>query len=534
MSRDHPSVRVITPTGDFDRHVTNVTSNRSYSATAPGGYSPAQFDLNRALLDVDIPPLSRVIMSDPATAEILHDSYTTSPGRTFGDDGERWQVDTAGPDSLARDEASAYIVIDTSFEGWQTRALNPPSATASAGSHPDTDEDALMFQFAEGQAIGANSRAPMEYAPIAAAGQTLGGFRYTYVCGTGVVGYKLEVRVSPSAVTARTDAMSLTPVVRADAADGIPNYTGDTSYVLRLVRDGPATTPSANIWAAVTEIMVRASLLDRFGASTYQSSDHVYAHEVWIDAVTRFVPGYDIANAQIAAFTHEIQQLAYMDPVRATDVFDDLMVTEPSSCWAAWERGTYGHRFEVFTWDETRPRFILDGDDGMSLSGGDVELCNRVRVTYEDKRGRAMSVVVTSTVPALDAVGRIRWADALELGAEAGTAAEAQWVGEQWLASRNQPRLAGTVTIKTPLLDVLTGRVWEPWELPSVAAGQTALVAPMGLEYPTPLRITEVGYADDDGTATLTLGSPEVRTAEELLAETQTRRSRRTSVLTRR
>jgi hypothetical protein len=209
-------------------------------------------------------------------------------------------------------------------------------------------------------------------------------------------------------------------------------------------------------------------LVDATGAdiTTGYSSDTILAHEVVADVVGRLLPRYDGAAAAIATTAaFGIEQLAYPDGVTPARLLDDLMLLEPAYYWAAWERLPSGkHRFEWVAWP-TSVRYEADVTDGFASVGGAADLYNSVQVRYLDAAGEIRTVRRTQTVDALTAAGLTREAY-VDLGDEAGvTATQAQRAGDQWLAEHRYPPNAGTLTLGRPVIDLLTGRMAQPWEI---------------------------------------------------------------------
>src|SRR5205085_7027166 len=103
----------------------------------------------------------------------------------------------------------------------------------------------------------------------------------------------------------------------------------------------------------------------------------------------------------------------------------------------------------------------------------------------------------------------------IDLGDEPGSAANAQQVGDQFLAQHATPPNAGTLTVARRIRDLDTGRMVEPYE---IRPGE--LVRVRGTRpYPdslnasardgvTVFRLVQTDWSDSDGTCRLSLDNP--------------------------
>jgi hypothetical protein len=251
--------------------------------------------------------------------------------------------------------------------------------------------------------------------------------------------------------------------------------------------------------------------------------------------MVRFCPLFDAANAVIDVPTYQIDQFSYPSGIRVADLFDDLALFHPDKRWAAWETNpaTGKYRFEWTGWG-SQPRYEATIQDGIDLPGSSTDLYSRVTVQGTDPRGRVQSLVVETTdetvLRLLD--GLVREAEPIDLGAEVFSTANATRIGTQFLTANATPPASGTLTVRRPIRDLLSGRIVDQHEIRS-----GGLIRVRGLS-PTPsgftatdrdgatvFRLANTSFRDSDQTATLTLDSRSY-TIEQLLARLARRRQR--------
>jgi len=523
------AVRAWAPGGDRHLPIEDLT----FTKTAPGGHADAGFRLPMWVTATDpaLGPLARVKVYDTRTgATVWGAGFLDMPGKTVAADGHSWDVGVIGPTSLLTDRALAHIVVDQLWDGWRQQFASNSGMSAGAGSHPSNEDvDAFVLAYPNGAAVGFGSRVSAHYLRLKDAGQLVGGFRVTHVEGLDSLGQQLELLIYPVDGGAGSVAMSRNwtttkeTILRSAGQAGFPVNGGEVK--LRAMRSrGAINVRSDTWWSAVTVLRVSGQRRNQdgnpiTGADAY-SSDTVLAHEVVIDALWRYTTLIDIPNADIAAGSYGIDQLAYPDPVHAVDMLADLALFEPDLYHyvGASDDTTNQHSFAYRGWG-VDARYEADTVDGWTEPGGDVDLCNRVAVSWTDKAGRAQSTVVTAAVAELDALGRVREAEPVDLGGELGSGAAAVRIGERVLTRNNTERTHGTLTVARPIRDLTTGRMVLPHE---IEPGYRIRVRDLGLT----TRLSEMTYRASDQSAALTLGRP-AGTRDQLLTRIQHRRERR-------
>src|SRR5690606_8344926 len=165
------------------------------------------------------------------------------------------------------------------------------------------------------------------------------------------------------------------------------------------------------------------------------------------------------------------------------------------------------HSFAFRAWP-SEARYEIGPRDDYVAPGGEIDLCNRIVVYWDDQKGNRQSHVVTAVVPELGS--RIKGAPAITLPDAKGSLWNAAQIGAQVLKAAARPTSAGSATVRRPIFDHLWNRMVMPWEIePGYMAGV--------METGELLRITEVTYEDASCASKVTLGEP-VLSSEQRLA----------------
>lgn len=527
--------------GGADRHVTGKVSGLRFGKTAPGGYQSASMTV--AIDRDEFPNLSaasRLFIYGP-TGRTIWEGFLDNPASTDGPGGQSLELSALGSSVIAQDQSRSLVYIDRDLGGWEqylgTAASGTSAPSSSAGSADDptgSGVQGLLCQFNPGQPIGTNSVAQVDYAGFARAGMEWGASRVLVRSGKIDAGYNVEMVYSGPSIAAGWIALQTslsTSVATANRFTGAgvghpPAGTDAIRY--RLKRTGGATniadddtwTFFAGITMCGRRMLRDGTLVDSAGMVT---NEYVRADWVVEDLLGRSLGALiDPVLSTVEPTTYQIDQLAYHDGATAGQVLEDLELWEPTMLWEILEHTGRGYRFNYRAWP-TSPRYEISTRDAYSAPGGDVDLCNRIAVKWSDEKGNARTTIVygasavgvtppgapagtVATVfsPALvelEKMGRLRDAEAITLPEGRGSAANAQWIGEQMLASKASPPKAATAVVRRRIMDNLTGRWVAPWE---IEAGYMVQVRETGDLMP----LTEVQYDDDDNSSALTLGRP--------------------------
>lgn len=504
----------------------------SFTKDARGGDRSANFTLPEWVQasGPELGPQSKVMVDDTATGRRVWEGNQELPGRTVDDSGHIWAMGAVGSAAVLDDRHRGYHAISQNYGDWKQGYQSNPQMTATASTHPRTDNDALLFSIPRGVAVVSDGdRTTANFDMFKETGQRCGGFSFNVAAGIGDLKWRTEMVLlgDPSGEQrAKFRNFSKVPSGLITGEASVDFQRQHDVFRIRIRKDsgGATNMTDDNHWAAVTALRVSALRrgldgTDAFGTGTY-TSDWVLAHDVVIDALWHFTNQVDIVRATIdKTFTHHIDQLSYPDGVRLSDMLDDLALLEPDLLWRVGPADQVEkHWFELGRWPTT-PRYEADTSGGWSQPGGELDLSNSVELRWTDRRGREQSKTYTTSVPELDQWARTRDADPVRLGDEVGSENAADRIAAGILAQIITVPFSGTLTVDRPVRDLLTGGVAWPWE---IEPGH--LVAVRDLDGP-PMRLTEMSYRDSDGAAALTLGTP-VLTTEDLVATMHRSRTR--------
>lgn len=528
-----------------DQHVTQQVQSLSFREEAVGGVRSISFSLSRPLSDLDgMDPLAKVYIYDARTAETVAEGRLADTGRGAGADGQKWDCVAFGPAQAASDITQPSIFIDRSMsDGWRMVDVVHSDATAGVGSRPgDTAADpwqGVLAQVPTGTAVGGSvtSRVVWRYEPLShSTDQELGGFRFNWFTGHTSTDWKVEA-------VARVDGSATANAFTAnfDTAGGNMAHTyssfgaAHNTLDLSILFFAAAATTTGDTWGWFSDVVVRPKLLLSDG-SARSAGDHsfsyIFAHDVVHDIVARLLPQFDGPGATIVGNSaYQITQLAYRDGVTAEQILQDLMALEPAYRWYSKPAsGAGGYEFVWEPWP-TQVRYEATLDDGGSFPLTATELYNSVKVRWVDGAGAQRVVEASKACPPLDSKGIVRRAF-VDLGNEAGSAANASQAAAAFLDEHNVPKNSGTLTVARPIRDVITGAMVQPWE---IKPGE--LVRIRGVEaYPDAFnattndgqgvfRIHAKDYTSEGNTATLALDA-DPHDTESALAKLMNERSR--------
>jgi hypothetical protein len=318
------------------------------------------------------------------------------------------------------------------------------------------------------------------YLPIYLAGQAIARVVVDVTIGFTDAGWRAEVitKTTPTSTlhvaASKVGPGSGTPpftstLTAALDTDGGAITTGDTVVTFRADHISLAanTIPDELCYMEFDNWYIKAVryLQDGSTKTSGYSGSTITSDAVVADMLVRFLPKFDAANAVLATGGYQIDQFANYDGATPKKYLDDLMTMEPTFYWAAWESGSTGlNRFEWSTWPTTTVSYDADIRDGFQAPASAADLYNAVRVRYTATSGTIKNLQRTQTVTALTNAGLTRegWID---LGDNIGSTNNATQAGDQWLAERQYPQNAGTLTVASPIADLQLGRMVQPWEL---------------------------------------------------------------------
>jgi hypothetical protein len=508
--------------GQSDRLVTRYCRSLKFTKVAPGGHRSINFTmvLPRNTFS-DLGPDDKVYVYDARSGKTVIEGYLENPSPIDGPNGQQYNVSAVGGMALASDETRALIYIDQTLDQWTKANDSAPSANVETGNMVAAGLGGRV-QFQSGQPLVTGSIANLGYYGIQRAGMTIGAINFTWQGGKTDANYFQELVTSSG--TTIGGGMSTTP--GSLAAFVVTDFIAGANVVgFRLRRVGVATNVADDTtWMSIINLSILGQRMNRNGtlltaAAGLVSATQVLASQVVEDLLGRLLTFCDPTSAQVDATTFGITQLAWPDGIKAADVLTQLSVFESGYLWEILESFDSGkHRFNYRAWPTT-PRYEISVRDGWQQTGSDVDLCNRILVTWTDATGATQVTTVTASSLGLVGLGypvdqlgsRIKDADPITLPEGFGSSANATRVGGQILTDKINPPRAGTAVVRRPIIDQVTGNTVMPWE---IEPGYLCRVRELGDE----LRITQADYDDDSCSTTLTLGRP-LLTNEQLLAQ---------------
>jgi hypothetical protein len=494
------------------------TDDLTFSRKAMGGYATASFTVPQPInsADLSVHPMSLITIYDGRNGGTAWQGYLDLPDKQVDPGGQAWQVDATGPVQLLSDQVLPYIMIDNTFSPWERLYASNAAFSAGPDSSPlDEEIDAIVCRWSNGVAIDNGTKVSCRYDGFEKAGQFIGGFGITHVEGFASTNNRSQVltrAVPPGSYTAwLDDPLTTSPVTHLRGAGTIG--TDQVAIAFRLYRNaGGATTTTTDLnWTAATMMRVKALLHDLNGSAItttgYYDPAYVLAHQVVTDALTRYTTLIDIPNASIdTTFAYQIDQMAYPDPVRFVDILNDLALLEPDLIYEVLQRVSGGgHQFNLRRWP-TDVRYEASMADGWRQTGGEADYRNKIIINGTDVRGRKVSTPITTVVPELDQWNRVRSADAVDLGSELWSVANAAQIGATILSQANAAAISGTLTVARPIRDLYRGCYVEPFE---IEPGYNMIIRGLDSEV---LPIQEMAFTGSSYSSALTIGRPVLTT----------------------
>jgi hypothetical protein len=462
------AVRLTSTTGD--KHITRRLRDLSFRSIIPGGYASAalSFDQPLATTDPAVEMYGKVYIYDGRSGATVWEGRQEDPGRGASADGQVWTLNAFGPSVHTEDRKITVCYADNGTEAWQQSPFGNQNRQVSS---VDDDPPTVQVQAPNGTILAAGDNVQAINRIIADCGQKIA--RLSVVWDSGVTDGSCSVRIITRNTLAGTGAGHTTGTLNTAGGTYTVQITaditgGDDIASFCIARTGATGTIVDDVHWITGQLVIQGTRYNQSGtevtAAASYTTDTVLASQVVADLLGRCLNLYDGTNASVATTAFAIDRLVYPDPTSPSQILDDLMALESSYYWAAWESTATGQaRFEWSAWPTTvRYETSITGDFN---SPGDVgDLYNAVLVRYRDRNGRSRTVRRTRAQADLDAAGITREGET-DLGDNIGSKANAQRAGDRFLLEHSSPPNAGTLNISTPVLDVISGRLVQPWEL---------------------------------------------------------------------
>jgi hypothetical protein len=468
-------------TSRSDRIVTKDLRDLTFRSAVPGGFANIQLQFDRPIRfqPDELDYYATVYVYDRRNGQTVCEGRIEDLGRTAGD-GQVWDLSAVGPSAHAEDISRPYIVIDRQNTEFKPSSINLQYAHWQQTNDESDPGQGLRVWVPQGITVPATTKVGDSiYLPIYLAGQAIARCVVDCTIGFTDAGWRAEVitKATPTSTlhvaASKVGPGSGTPpftstLTAALDTDGGAIVTGDTVVTFRAdhISGSANTIPDELCYMQFDNWYIKAVryLQDGSTKTSGYSGSTVMSDQVVADMLVRFLPKYDAANASLTAGGYSIDQFANYDGNTPRKYLDDLMTLEPAYYWAAWESGSTGlNRFEWSTWPTT-VGYEASIKDGFQAPATTADLYNAVRVRYKATSGTIKNLQRNQTVTALDNAGLTRegW---LDLGDNIGSTANAQQAGDQFLADHQYPQNAGTLTVASPIIDLVSGRMIQPWEI---------------------------------------------------------------------
>jgi hypothetical protein len=348
---DQFEVRITEPSSS--RMLTKHVSNLSWRSVDPGGFGSVAFDLARAVDARSFSDFAEIAVFDSETGEQVGGGRLQNPGRSVAAEGEVWKVSALGEGiAHAQERKNPYFLADSRLDPWYQGAGTSINRTWSTGSAP-SDETKVGLIFTINQSsVGAGAFTNANMYDVRRYEQEIGGFKYVHEEGRSSSNSHLQGQLRVVGGSAPTDIFDQTwsTTMRTCAAEKGTDWSGIAFDLMNFVyvRDTTLSTVDTETdWLLVYSAVILALRKGRDGADVVgggaYSKGYVLAHEAIIDALARWCPRFDLANALIdTTATHQHDALVWPDGINTYDVLDYLMGVEPQYTWAVYERQPNG------------------------------------------------------------------------------------------------------------------------------------------------------------------------------------------------
>jgi hypothetical protein len=475
-----------------------VPADMRFVSTAPGGYDTWSATLTWP--DPSAPPADVITaeavvhVTDRRNGETVWYGYLDDPGEVTFTGATAWRVTATGPRVILEREVKAYGLRDQELGNWawdQRYKASPPTTGdgegfLAHGSDFPTDPPTghWELQQADGTTVRVGAAQGVRYRPIVTTADKADPLmRAVYlfvswqasVASGGVSRFQVRVlnQTGSSDVTVY-DAAWATGQTDVTAQAGSGGWSFDAKQmVLQWAYTGGTDVPrNSDFWVRAANIAVVMQMVDETGAALTAAQSEAGSSSPWQimrDMVGRFLAGKVEPDGFAASPADAVEQAAWWGGVTAREVADFVQAANADAWWAVWEPGPSGlPRFEYRSWTATQGtyRYQFGPQHGTTtLDGGTGELANRALVVYDRADGVPASLIMTTTVAELDALGVTRWTVVDLSGRGPLSAGSATIQAQSELAKVNADRTSGQVVVRAPVLDQWEGRVVQPWEL---------------------------------------------------------------------
>lgn len=355
------------------------------------------------------------------------------------------------------------------------------------------------------------------------------GIRFSYMLAHTSIGNTVELlagsAVSGSTITIYTSTWDVTTQVDVSGRQGSSaSWTRtDIKYgTIRWQRTGASTTETGQDgWLRVANLQVVGKRYDRYGndwtASNGVEALHPYAI---FEDILGTVLAARVDPGVITTDTVLIDQASWWKATPVTEILNAAAEWNSSAWWGVWAPANPDSlpRLDYRSWG-TVPRYVLDDYAEVQLGGGGETWANSALVTYLRGNSVPSTLRTSISVPVLTRVFGTTTRDAEIDLTDRGPLSKASAItlAQAALADLTLDKVSGSAKVSGPLLDDLTGKIAQPWEL---RPGWPVLVGQLPEQYAATgtapvyddeasFRLTKVTYSAGDNSANLELDGGE-------------------------
>ncbi len=462
------------------RMLTPHVSNLSFRSVDPGGFGSVTFSLARAVDARNFSDYADIAVFDSATGEQVGGGRLQNPGRSVSASGKTWEVSAIGEGiAHAQERKNPYFLVDSRLDPWYNGSSTSTARTWAIGSAPSDDSKTGLVFTISAPTVGVGAYSNANFYDVRRYKQEIGGFTVSHQEGRGSSNNRLHIVtriVGGATPTIIFDDAYSTSLVNRSAEKGT-DWSGiayDLFNFIYVRNNTTLTTDTQLDWQVIYSAVILALRMGKDGADVTgggaYTKGYVLAHEAVIDALARWCPRFDLANASIATTgTYQHQSLVWPDGINTYDMLQYLMSVEPEFTWGVYEKQPNGlYRFE---WRErsTDVRYEIGEQNNIdfNLTGGQFNPLTRVWYTGTELLGhyRAVDVVADNPYAAQNIMPTdTRQIDKSNVDARDWTT-DAPALGAAAVTDSQFASTSATATIAGLVLDNFTGRWVKPYQM---------------------------------------------------------------------
>jgi hypothetical protein len=403
----------------------------------------------------DLGPQDRSTSTTPAPPD-RHRGLPENPTPVDGPDGQQFDISAMGGMALASDETRALIYLTRDLDAFEKASDNMVGGNVDVSEYVNDPTVKRVRTHVElGTVAGTGAYCSAGNYIFDRAAMNLGGVRVSpLISGATDANWTTDFVTTTGIVASGTQSTVGGTLDIFVTATNFP--TGTRRFAFRLRRSGLSTSVGGDTtWSDWVDFSAIGQRMDRngtllTGSGGLISNTQVLASQVVEDLLGRLLTFCDPGTAQVDATTFGITQLAWPDGVKAADVLTKLAVFESGYLWEILESSTTASTGST-TAPGPPPRAMKSASKTAGdRPGSDVDLCNRILVTWTDATGATQVTPVTATRadrhrPDRSTLPRhaIKDADPISLPDGFGSTANATRIGGQILTDKIQPPRPG-------------------------------------------------------------------------------------------